>query len=164
MTIIQNIAATAAAFVLATAPAFAGDIMIKDAYMRSSTPSSVTGAAFMQIMNMGDADDRLVAASSDVAGRVELHTHTSDENGVMKMMEVKEGFAVPAGETHALKRGGDHIMFMGLIRPLEQGEEIDVTLTFEQAGEMQIKIPVDHARKPDHGAMDHSKMKKSDDG
>jgi copper(I)-binding protein len=55
-------------------------------------------------------------------------------------------------------------MFMGLIRPLEQGEEIDVTLTFEQAGEMQIKIPVDHARKPDHGAMDHSKMKKSDDG
>ncbi len=156
MTIKRIFVAGTAALMLAAAPLFAGDIMVKDAYVRSSTPSSVTGAAFLMLMNKSDADDRLIAASSDVAGRVELHTHKEDANGVMKMMEVKEGFPIPAGGMHALKRGGDHIMFMGLKEPLEQGAEITVTLTFEKAGVMDVKIPVDHERKPDHGAMDHA--------
>ncbi|WP_238935772.1 copper chaperone PCu(A)C [Sulfitobacter mediterraneus] len=147
-------AAYAALFMLA-APAFAGEIMVKDPYARSSTPSSPTGAAFMTLMNHSDQDDRLIAASSDVAGRVELHTHIEDENGVMKMTEVEGGIALPAGEMHALKRGGDHVMFMGLKAPLEQDAEITVTLTFEKAGDMEVKVPVDHTRKPKHGAMSH---------
>ena len=129
--------------------------MVKDPYARSSTPSSPTGAAFMTLMNHSDQDDRLIAASSDVAGRVELHTHIEDENGVMKMTEVEGGIALPAGEMHALKRGGDHVMFMGLKAPLEQDTEITVTLTFEKAGDRDVKIPVDHTRKPKHGAMSH---------
>ncbi|MGC9370763.1 MAG: copper chaperone PCu(A)C [Paracoccaceae bacterium] len=134
-------------------PAFAGDIMIEDAYARASTGMSKSGAAFMIIKNMGDSDDRLVSAASDVAMRVELHTHISDANGVMKMVEVEEGFAIPAGGEHALQRGGDHVMFMGLNRPLEQGDTVTVTLTFEKAGEMTVDIPVDLERQPMHGGM-----------
>lgn len=156
MTFSKKFVAGALAFCLAGAPVFAGDIMVKDAYVRSSTPTSVTGAAFLELMNMGETDDRLIAVSSDVAKRVELHTHKSDDNGVMKMMEVKEGFAVPAGGSHMLKRGGDHIMFMGLNQPLEQGQEINVKLTFEKAGDMDVVIPVDHERKVDHSMMNHS--------
>lgn len=145
-------AAIAATF-LATTTAFAGEIMIKDPYVRSSTPTSKTGAAFMILMNQTDGDDRLIAASSDVAGRVELHTHIEDANGIMTMTEIEGGIPIAAGEMHALKRGGDHMMFMGLNRPLEQGSEITVTLTFETAGDVEVQIPVDHERKPDHGAM-----------
>jgi copper(I)-binding protein len=134
-------------------PAFAGDIMIEDAYARASTGMSKSGAAFMIIKNLGDSDDRLVSAASDVAMRVELHTHISDANGVMKMVEVEEGFAIPAGGEHALQRGGDHVMFMGLNRPLEQGDTVTVTLTFEKAGEMTVDIPVDLERQPMHGGM-----------
>lgn len=157
------LSAGATALVLTATSALAGDIMVKDAYVRSSTPSSVTGAAFLTLMNHSDADDRLIAVSSDVAARVELHTHKEDANGVMRMMEVEEGFAIPADGMHVLKRGGDHIMFMGLTAPLVQDAEITVTLTFEKAGEMQVTVPVDHARKPDHGAMDHSQMDHSND-
>lgn len=141
---------------LLTSTAAWADIMVKDAYARSSTPNSKTGAAFMMLMNHGEADDRLISASSDVSKRVELHTHIEDENGVMKMTELEDGMAIPAGGMHALKRGGDHVMFMGLTESLVQGEDITVTLTFEKAGEMEIKIPVDNERKPDHGSMDHS--------
>lgn len=140
------------ALMLMAGSLLAGEISVKDAYMRSSTPSSVTGAAFLILVNAGTTDDRLIAAASEIAERVELHTHKQDANGVMQMMEVEEGFAVPAEGMHALKRGGDHIMFMGLKRPLEQGEEIAVTLTFEKAGEMQVLIPVDRERKPMHGS------------
>lgn len=154
-------AAVAATLLLSTS-AFA-EIMVKDAYIRSSTPSSPTGAAFMMLMNSGSSDDRLVAASSDVAGRVELHTHIEDANGVMKMTEIEGGIVVPAGEMAVLKRGGMHVMFMGLKQPLEQGAEIELTLTFENAGEVNIKVPVNHKRKPKHGAMGHSSMTKADD-
>jgi len=135
--------------------AFAGSmISVEDAYARSSGMKAKAGAAFMVIKNTGDADDRLVAAKSDVAARVELHTHKIDENGVAKMVEVEEGFAIPAGEGHMLKRGGDHVMFMGIKQPFEQGAKIPVTLVFEKAGEVQVEIPVDLERQDGH--MKHS--------
>ncbi len=147
--------AASAALVALSTPLWAEGIMIKDAFVRSSTPSSPTGAAFMVLINHTDQDDRLIAATSDVAKRVELHTHTADDNGVMKMHEIEGGITLPAGGMHALKRGGDHVMFMGLAKPLEQGSEISVTLTFEQAGEIEVQIPVDHKRKPNHAGHDH---------
>lgn len=137
---------TAGAVTLFALPAFADGIMINDAYARSASPKA--GAAFMVIQNTGSEDDRLIAASSDVAKRVELHTHKIDDNGVAKMMEVEEGFAIAAGESHALARGGDHVMFMGLNAPFENGQTLTVTLTFEQAGDMVVEIPVDLDRKP----------------
>lgn len=146
MSFTRSLIAGALACTLAI-PAFADGLMIKDAYARSSGKSAKAGAAFMQIMNHSDQDDRLVSVASDVAKRVELHTHKDNGEGVMRMIHVEEGFAIPAGGMHALKRGGDHVMFMGLTRPLEQGDTVSVTLTFEKAGEMVVEIPVDLERK-----------------
>ena len=131
-------------------PALAGDmnITIKDPYARSSAKS---GAAFFTIMNHSDVDDRLLSAMSEVSKRVELHTHQEDANGVMRMMELEDGITVPAGGTHALARGGDHVMFLGLVEPLSQGETVSVTLIFERAGEVVIDIPVDNNRKAKSG-------------
>ncbi|HBS50428.1 MAG TPA: copper-binding protein [Rhodobacteraceae bacterium] len=145
--------AALATFALAL-PGFA-EIAVKDPYARVSTMMSKSGAAFMVLENSGDSDDRLVSAASDVAERVELHTHKSDESGVMRMMEVEEGFAIPAGGSHALARGGDHVMFLGLTRSLEHGDTVTVTLTFEQAGDVEVEIPVDLERKPMHGQTKH---------
>ena len=119
------------------------DILVEDAYARAS--NMMAGAAFMTITNTGDADDRLLSAASAAAERVELHTHVMDGD-VMRMIEVEEGFAIAAGETHALARGGDHVMFMGLAAPFEDGATVEVTLTFEQAGEVVVEIPVDQSR------------------
>ena len=145
-------------------PALADGIMIHDPYARASSGMAMSGAAFMEIVNQTDTDDRLVAARSEAAARVELHTHIEDANGVMRMMEVEEGFAIPAGQGHALARGGDHVMFMGLTTPFEHGAEIEVTLVFEQAGEIVVTIPIDLERTPfsggqaGHGQMNHATM------
>ncbi|MEL0437510.1 copper chaperone PCu(A)C [Phycobacter sp. K97] len=149
-------ASSVAALTLAGA-AMAGGMMVHDAYARVSTKMSASGAAFMQIMNHTGADDRLINARSDVAERVELHTHLSDANGVMKMVHVEEGFAIPAGETHMLMRGGDHVMFLGLKETLHHGDMVPLTLVFEKAGEVSVDVPVDLERKPGHGGMMHGK-------
>jgi copper(I)-binding protein len=150
--------------VFASVPALAEGIMVMDPYARASTPMAKSGAAFMQIMNHTGAEDRLIAARSDAAKKVELHTHVDSGDGVMKMMHVEEGFAIPAGETHSLARGGDHVMLMGLTAPFEDGASIDVTLVFENAGDVVVQVPIDLKRQ-DHaqgdkagatGEMDHS--------
>ena len=127
-------------------------IMIEESYARSSSPTAKTGAAFMLIANHSAQDDRLIAVTSDAAQRVELHTHLSDSEGVMRMVEIEDGIVVPAGGTAVLKRGHDHVMFMGLTEPFENGEMVPVTLTFEIAGDIEVMIPVDSDRKADgHG-------------
>jgi copper(I)-binding protein len=137
------LAATAALWAL---PALAADtIAVTDAYARLM-PGSMSGAAFMVIENTGAEDDRLVAAASDVAAKVELHTHKHGTDGTMQMVHVPEGFPIPAGATHALQRGGDHVMLMGLNEHPAEGATVHVTLTFEKAGVVELDVPVDNKR------------------
>jgi hypothetical protein len=142
-----------AALVLLALPALAQDgLHIDNAYARSSAQS---GGVFMTVANHGTADDRLIAARTDAADLVELHAHSQDANGVMQMLPVPEGFVIPAGGEHALARGGDHVMLMGLTRPLNDGDSLTLILTFEKAGEVTVAVPVDNARKADHTHSGH---------
>lgn len=148
----KSFALAAAATFALTAPALAeSQIMIKDAYARVASKAAKAGAAFLEIHNMGDTDDRLIAVRTEIAAKSELHTHKDMGDGVMKMMHVEEGFEIPAGGAHVLARGGDHLMFMGLNTSLEHGDEVQAVLVFENAGEIALTIPVDLERKATHG-------------
>lgn len=148
----------AAAALLAALPISAAaqdGIHIEEAFALIS-PAGNSGAAFMRIDNHGAEEDRLIAAASDISQRTELHTHIEDADGVMRMVEVEAGFAIPAGGAHALQRGGDHVMFMGVTRPLAEGDSITLTLTFEREGDLVLQVPVGAPMTGAHeGAHDH---------
>lgn len=135
----------------------AGDLTISHAWTRATPPKAKAGGGFVEIANTGTEADRLVAASSDVAAKVELH-EMSVTDGVMKMRELENGIEIPAGETVALKPGGLHIMFMGLTQSFEQGSKVPVVLTFEKAGDVAVELPVSKmgAKSADGGHMNHS--------
>ncbi|WP_298860568.1 copper chaperone PCu(A)C [uncultured Sulfitobacter sp.] len=116
---------------------------VEEPYLRSSMSTSTTAAAFMVLRNITGTDDRLVGVSSALPGRVELHTHSQDVNGVMRMRAIEGGISIPDEAVHAFERGGDHLMFTGLQEPLTQGQLVPVTLVFERVGEVEIIIPVD---------------------
>lgn len=163
MTRFQTLLAAAAAALVAL-PAIAHDgVHIENQYARSTGGIGASGAIFMEITNHADVDDRLIGAASDVAEKVELHTHKENADGVMQMLHVPEGFPITALQGHALKRGGDHVMLMGLTRALKDGDTIHLTLTFEHAGVVELEVPVDNARKDgmahDMGAMDSTAHK-----
>tara|TARA_B110000879_G_scaffold160159_1_gene206806 strand:- start:597 stop:1073 length:477 start_codon:yes stop_codon:yes gene_type:complete len=120
--------------------------VVEEPYLRSTMTTSTTGAAFLVLRNMTGTDDLLVGVGSEAADRVELHTHTQDANGVMRMSEIEGGVPLADGDDHAFARGGDHLMFMGLKEPLTQGQLVPVILVFEQAGDIEITIPVDLTR------------------
>ncbi len=140
-------------------PAFADGIIVHDAYMRISSPVAKSGAAFMTIENTSDEAEQLIDASSTIADRTELHTHKADANGMMQMLHVPEGFTIPAHGTHALARGGDHVMFLGLSKPLKEGDHIQVTLDFEHAAPVTVDMQVTMGEGPtghNHGSMSHN--------
>ena len=127
-------------------------ITVTEAYARAATPNARAGAAFMLITNATETDDRLIAFTTEAARRSEIHEHVMTDDGVMQMREIEGGIAIAAGETATLQRGGDHLMLMGLTVPFEQGAAIEVTLTFETAGEVTVPVTIDNERAPREGA------------
>lgn len=117
-----------------------GPIVVDSAWARETTPSAKAGGVFVSISNHGEAADRLIAGSSEAAGRVELHTHIM-EGEVMKMRQV-QAIDLPAGEVVALEPGGFHVMLIDLVEPLREDDTIPLTLTFEQAGDIDIEVQV----------------------
>ena len=130
--------------------------MVSDSYARSTGPLAKAGAAYMKIMNHSKKGDRLIGVYSDIAKKTELHTHLKSDNGVMKMIRIDKGIEIGAMKEHALVRGGEHIMFMGLKEPFENGKIIPVTLLFEKAGEVNIEVVVDQKRKEKKHSQSHT--------
>ena len=155
-------AALAAAIFVVT-PSFAhdgvthlGPINISLPFTRATLPNAPVAGGFLTIENTGSEPDRLVSAASDIAGQTQIH-EMAMQGDLMKMRPLTEGLEIPAGETVVLSPGGQHIMFMGLKRPLAEGQTVTVTLTFEKAGAVDVVLPVAAAAAdaPAPMAMDH---------
>lgn len=137
-------------------PAFAADIRVEDAWARASLGQARNGAAYMIVHATGAQPDRLVAAASPVAGKVELHNHIMVGN-VAQMRPVDAIEIVPGSPT-VLQPGGLHVMLLDLRAPLQAGQSFPVTLRFERAGEVQVQIEIRPARggsAPPHGGHMH---------
>ncbi len=115
------------------------NLEISGAFARASPKMVSAGAGFMTIRSLGESD-RLIAFSSPACDQPELHTHIHD-NGMMRMRQV-DAIDIPAGGEAKLEPGGFHLMFIGLTGKLAEGESVDVTLTFEKAGEINITLPI----------------------
>jgi periplasmic copper chaperone A len=148
--------ATLAVLLLAAPPALAQDLGVHDPYALTTVPGASMGTAYMLIHNHASAPDRLLAASSPAAERVQIHTSV-EEDGVVSMEHVEEGLELRPGSVLLLNRGGPHLMFLGLTDPWEDGDVFPVTLVFENAGEVTVEVPVDLSRLTDEagGGMDH---------
>lgn len=133
----------AAGWLLALAlggPAQADGLAVVDAWARATPPGAGVAAAYLTIDNTGGPADRLLGASSDAAGRVEVH-ETRREGDLMRMRKV-EPLDVAAGERVVFAPGGLHVMLMELKAPLRQGERLALTLRFERAGEVSVEAEV----------------------
>ncbi len=131
---------------LGASVAFAHDfqlqsLLVSNPFSRATPPGARIAGAFMSIENQGKDADRLVSAKSPAAGMVEIHEMTMDA-GVMRMRAVN-GIDLKPGATLALKPGGYHMMLEDLKKPLKEGDEIPVTLTFEKAGSIDILVKVE---------------------
>ncbi len=118
-----------------------GALRITAPFSRATLPNAPVAGGFLTITNTGTTDDRLIAAASEAAGRIEVH-EMEMKGDVMRMRELKGGLPIPAGATVSLDPGGYHIMFMDLAHPFARGTSVPVTLTFEKAGSVDVALPI----------------------
>ena len=104
-------------------------------------PQGQNGVIYLEIRNGGEADDRLIGASTPLAESVELH-RSAMEDGIHRMEKV-ESVAVPAGGAVELAPGGLHVMLVKLKFMLMAEETIPVTFTFERAGDVTATFAVE---------------------
>lgn len=89
---------------------------------------------FGTLTNPGDTDLVITGAESPAAGMVELHEVTAD--GVMQ--KIQGDVVIPAGGTLELMPGGNHIMLIQMSAPLLAGEDVEVTLTFNDGSSVTV--------------------------
>ena len=131
-----------------------GTIEISDLWARA-TPRGVTvGAGYFKITNTGSTPDRLVGGTSEVADDLEIH-EMSMTGGVMRMRPLKNGVVIEPGASVELKPSSYHLMFVGLKRPLQQGQKIKTMLTFEKAGSAEAEFAVQPVGSPGPGGRMH---------
>jgi hypothetical protein len=123
-----------------------GDLTIGNEWARTSASMQNAGAAYMTITG-GDAADGLVgvAVDSSVAAMAELHETSmieSDDGSEMMSMQQVSAIDVPANGEVKLEPGGYHVMLMQLAEPLVVGSEFMITLTFENAGDIDVTVEV----------------------
>lgn len=137
--------------------AFAGasdEVKIHDPYARAVPPGQPNSATFMVLENTSQTAHAVVAAKSDVSEVVELHTHVM-EDGMMKMRQIPQ-IEVPAGGKTTLEPGGLHVMLIGLKGDLKAGDNVALTLVFEDGSETALQAPVKEiGMKKEHMKKEH---------
>lgn len=141
-----KLAVAAAVFAVGAVAALAhdyklGDLDIHHPASRAMMAGAEVAGGFMTITNHGSAPDRLIAVKADIAKMIQLH-EMKVENDVMTMAEIPGGIEIAPGATVELKRGGLHVMFMGVATPFKEGEKIKAVLVFEKAGEIEVEFAV----------------------
>jgi copper(I)-binding protein len=131
----------------------AGALDVSDPWSRATPKGASVAAGYMKITNSGTAPDRLISGSADVASKFEVH-EMSMENGVAKMRPVNGGLEIKPGQTVEFKPGSFHVMFVGLKKPLANGDHIKATLVFEKAGTLNLEFDVHEMGASTTGAKD----------
>lgn len=115
-----------------------GGLTVDQAWSRAAAAGR-TGVVYLTVTDTG-APDRLIAVTTPVATRAELH-ESFTEQGIMKMRPVA-ALPVEPGKPITLAPGGYHIMLVQLTRPLANGDRFPLTLTFEKAGAVIATVAV----------------------
>lgn len=122
------------------APAAHAGITVEDPWIAEAPPTAMALAAFMTLENDGDAERRLIRADAPGFDRVELH-RSVEVDGVHQMKR-QDAIRIPANGSTTLQPGGYHVMLIGVQTPKRAGDEVPLTLVFDDGEEMTVTVPV----------------------
>ena len=127
-------------FLLCPLSVSATDVLtVTSAWMRAMPPGA-PGAAYVSLRNDGDLEQRVTAASSAQAGRVEIHE--SVKSGDRWRMQQLAVLSIPASGQVNMQPGGTHIMLFDLVSPLQEGDSLELKLVLESGATVPVIVDV----------------------
>lgn len=113
------------------------------------------GAIYLTLHS--EVAETLVSAATPSAALTEFHESIND-NGIMRMEPRPDGFEIQADKPAELKRGGKHIMLIGVADTLTAGDAVEITLTFRNHGPVTLMVPVKAISKMPHDEIEPHKI------
>ncbi|MEJ0062472.1 MAG: copper chaperone PCu(A)C [Alphaproteobacteria bacterium] len=110
-----------------------GDIQIGHIWARATSAKAENGAAYVPLLNNGDAPDKLVEVSTPAADMAMIH-ESAVENGVATMRHL-DALELEPHQPAAMRPGGKHIMLMGLKNPLKEGDKFPPHPALRKSGQ-----------------------------
>jgi len=126
-----------------TAHAGQPPVSVSDARMRW-LPGDLPMAGYFVITSNAPGRLRLLGAASPAFGDVMVH-RSLEESGVTHMAHV-DGVDLNPGQSVAFAPGGYHLMLMGRTQELHAGEEVPVTLRFNDDQTLVVNFRVTGAQ------------------
>jgi periplasmic copper chaperone A len=124
----------------AQTPASGGPLTVTGAWARAAAAGGET-AVYFTIVNAKSADDALVGVSTDAAQSASVHQTSTDANG-MTGMQMAPSVKVPGGGTVQFAPGGYHVMLTNLKTAIKAGDQVRLTLSFQNAGVVTVTADV----------------------
>jgi copper(I)-binding protein len=127
-------------FIQQAAAATAGDIEIKDAWVRSAPPNVAVMAGYLDIINHADHAIKLTGVSSRQFETVEVH-RTIMRDGMMHMEKMEPLLLAPKQKVE-FKPGGFHLMMMNPHQPLLRGDKVGLVFNFSDGEQLMLETTV----------------------
>lgn len=126
------------ALTLASATAAHADVTVKEPWVRGTVASQKATGAFMQLSTTEPV--RLVEVKSGAAKIVEVHEMRME--GDRMMMKAVPGIDLVPSQTFELKPGGFHVMLIDVVKPLNAGDKVPLTLVLEGKDKKRTQVEV----------------------
>ena len=110
-------------------------------WARTSPTDGGHAGGYFTITNKGREADRLVAAESPAAAKIEIHAIKVVGAGIT-MKQLEKGLGLPPDTAITLKPRGYHL-WIELKGPLAPGQTVAVTLSFEKAASQSVELAVE---------------------
>jgi copper(I)-binding protein len=105
------------------------EVKIDQPWVRGTVAVQKSTGAFMRLSS--DKPVSLVSVASTAAKIVEIHEMKMDKD--MMSMKAVEKIDIAPGKSTELKPGGYHVMLINLVKPLNKGDIVLLTLGFKDA-------------------------------
>lgn len=118
-------------------------VTIENAWIREAPPNSTAMAGYMKITNNTDDHIILHSAASPAFKAIEFH-RSVEKDGVYRMIPHLH-LHIAANSTFELKPGDYHLMLFNPSKPLKDGDQVTLALTFSHNQIIETTIPVKKA-------------------
>ena len=111
-------------------------IVVTGAYVRAPLPPTKSAAAYFTVTNNTGTADKLLTVISGAGATTVLHVTVDGK------MEAVDGVDIPPHGKLVLTAGAGHVMIEQLFGKLNPGDNVNLSLSFQGAGTININAPV----------------------
>jgi len=127
-------------FIFTSLSQAADNLLVTDAWIKNLSSVVPVRAGYMSLSNKGNRDLIIISVESENFSSIETHTSV-EKNGMINMQQI-DTLSIRADETLHLKPGGVHLMMMKPLTDLSPGDQVAVTLIFNDESKQTVLMEI----------------------